>query len=69
MDDSFLLLLHAGDDGIDFTLPGVPWAAGYEVVIDTGQRSGIPDASPAPGAGKPMTLEPRTVVLLRVTTR
>ena len=30
VDDSFLLLLHAGDQGVRWTLPGPPWADGYD---------------------------------------
>jgi glycogen operon protein len=67
MDDSFLLLLHSGDkDGV-FTIPGVPWAARYERVIDTTEIGGEPDeaAEDIPGgAGLPMSA--RSVVLLRV---
>ena len=36
MDDSFLLLLHAGDQGGRFTLPGAPWADQY-VPVDRHQ--------------------------------
>ncbi|GAA2270020.1 glycogen debranching protein GlgX [Kitasatospora cystarginea] len=34
-DDSFLLLLNSGPQGLPFTLPGAPWAAAYESVLDT----------------------------------
>jgi glycogen operon protein len=35
VDDSFLLVLHADDVPVTFTLPGEPWATAYDVVIDT----------------------------------
>jgi isoamylase len=35
LDDSFLVILHAGLDTTTFTLPGAPWATGYEVVLDS----------------------------------
>ena len=41
VDDSFLILLHAGLEPTTFKLPGMPWAAGYEVVLDSsGERTG-----------------------------
>ena len=35
VDDSFLIVLHAGLEATTFTLPGQPWARTYEVVLDT----------------------------------
>jgi glycogen operon protein len=35
VDESFLILLHAAPEPIDFTLPGAPWATGYVMLIDT----------------------------------
>jgi isoamylase len=41
VDDSFLVILHAGLDATTFTLPGAPWATGYDVVLDsTAQHDG-----------------------------
>ena len=34
VDDSFLVIMHAGLDPSTFTLPGAPWATSYEVVLD-----------------------------------
>jgi glycogen operon protein len=65
-DDSYLLVLHAGDAGTSFRLPGKPWAAQYEVVIDTAQPSGHPKESATLPAGQPVTLSGRTSLLLRV---
>ena len=65
IDDSYLLLLHSGDEPVEFTLPGLPWAAHYEVVVDTGQPAGAPaSAGPLPG-GLPLPLPARSVLLLR----
>jgi glycogen operon protein len=65
-DDSFLAILHAGDAPTTFTLPGPPWADRYEVVVDTSRE----EQGQAPGvvhdAGAGLTVEGRSVVLLRV---
>jgi glycogen operon protein len=61
-DDSFLFLLHASDDEIDFTLPGEPFGAAYEVVFDTGA---LRPPGPIP-AGAALRLKPRSSALLRV---
>jgi isoamylase len=34
VDDSFLVIMHAGLEPSTFTLPGTPWATSYEVVLD-----------------------------------
>jgi glycogen operon protein len=75
VDDSFLLLLHSGDSDGVFTLPGQPWAASYERVIDTTQVGGLPLArfpggvpaavSMVPG-GADLPMQARSVLLLRV---
>jgi glycogen operon protein len=68
-DDSFLLVLHAGDNEVDFILPGTPWASSYELVLDTAD-------GPAPGsggrprpplkAGAALHRVPRSLAVLRV---
>jgi isoamylase len=63
--DSYLLLLHSGDEPVDFTLPGKPWAVGYQAVIDTTQAGGEPAAGQPIWPGKPCSLPPRSVLLLR----
>jgi isoamylase len=35
VDDSFFVVLHAGDGPTTFVVPGLPWAEGYEIVVDT----------------------------------
>jgi len=66
VDDSFLAVLHAGDRPASFELPGTPWAARYEVVVDTSRE----DQAEAPvlthRAGTAITVPARSVLLLRV---
>ncbi|MGW6857996.1 glycogen debranching protein GlgX [Streptomyces xanthophaeus] len=65
-DDSFLALLHAGDRPAEWVLPGAPWAARYELVLDTSRE----DQAAAPGSvhrgGERLTVPARSVLLLRV---
>ena len=65
-DDSFLLVLHAGAEELEFTLPGDPWARWYQVVVDT-TLDGDPGArdDDVLGAGTPILLAPRSLLLLR----
>ncbi len=66
VDDSYLLILHSGDEPVSFTLPASPWASSYEVVIDTTHEGGrpLPDADVA--AGSVLDVGPRTSLLLRI---
>jgi len=64
VDESYLLVLHSGDDVASFTLPGRPWAESYETVIDTAAPAGLNTASLAAGSAVPVG--PRTTLLLRV---
>ncbi|WP_328562774.1 glycogen debranching protein GlgX [Streptomyces coelicoflavus] len=65
VDDSFLAVLHAGEEPAGFVLPGAPWAERYEVVVDTGRE----EQGEAPGAAYPagveITVPGRTVLLLK----
>ncbi|MEU8348241.1 glycogen debranching enzyme GlgX, partial [Streptomyces sp. NPDC048845] len=65
-DDSFLVLLHAHHEPLPFTLPGPPWARGYELLVDTSRE----DQAEPPGTrhrgGAELTLPARSVQLLRV---
>ncbi|MFF1340195.1 glycogen debranching protein GlgX [Streptomyces sp. NPDC058290] len=65
-DDSFLALLHAGDRPVAWALPGAPWAAGYELVLDTSRE----DQAAPPGTrfrgGETLTVPARSVLLLQV---
>ncbi|MEU3873144.1 MULTISPECIES: glycogen debranching protein GlgX [Streptomyces] len=66
VDDSFLVVLHAGARSLRFTLPGPPWAKAYELLVNTA----LEDQSGAPGllreAGTRLSLRPRSVLLWRV---
>ncbi|GHA74381.1 glycogen operon protein GlgX homolog [Streptomyces termitum] len=66
-DDSFLAVLHAGPEPLDFPLPGPPWARSYARVLDTA----LDDQTTAPGTEHPggsvLPVGARSVVLLRVT--
>ncbi|WP_354642387.1 glycogen debranching protein GlgX [Kitasatospora camelliae] len=61
-DDSFLLLLNGGHEPVVFTLPGEPWPAWYESVVDTAEQE-----PPAPGrrVSGAVTLVGRSLQLLR----
>ncbi|MFF8378990.1 glycogen debranching protein GlgX [Streptomyces sp. NPDC015661] len=65
-DDSFLAVLHAGPRPLEFRLPGPPWAATYELVVDTAaeDQSGSPGTE-HPGGGT-ITVAARSMILLRV---
>ena len=65
MDDSFLLLMHAGDQSSRFTVPGVPWADHYVPVLDTNRRSGTPATGRPITGGTSVRLAARSVLLLR----
>ncbi|MHB2022525.1 MAG: glycogen debranching protein GlgX [Mycobacteriales bacterium] len=60
VDDSFLLVLHAGADPIDFLLPGQPWAAEYSPVLITAPEVSTKDRAP----GEALGLPGRTLALL-----
>jgi len=63
VDDSFLLLLHAGGEDQVFVLPGPPWGDRYVIEIDTARGAiGTEESVPA-GLDLPMTA--RSAVLLR----
>jgi isoamylase len=67
VDDSFLLLLHAGPEAAGFVLPAAPWAESYRMVIDT-TLDGDPaahDPAVVP-AGRPLELAPQSFHLLMV---
>ncbi|MFI5619119.1 glycogen debranching protein GlgX [Streptomyces sp. NPDC051567] len=68
-DDSFLALLHSGERPVEWLLPGAPWAAEYELVVDTSRE----DQAAAPGSrhpgGRPLTVPARSVLLLKVVGR
>jgi isoamylase len=67
VDDSYLLLLHAGDQPGVFRLPAAPWANRYQVVIDTAEVGGRPAAdTPEIAGGTDLPIGARTSLLMRV---
>jgi isoamylase len=66
VDDSYLLVLHSGDEPITFALPDAPWAASYETVIDTANPGGAPEQGTSLPGGSQLSVGPRTSLLLRV---
>jgi len=63
-DDTFLMLLNASHEAIDFVLPNHAtkrWA----VVLDTADDAGFPDPQPQHTAGKALKLMERSFMLLR----
>jgi glycogen operon protein len=62
VDESFLVLLHAGAAPVGFTLPGVPWAKSYEVLLDTAHCE---EQAFHPPAGTTLDVASRSVVLLK----
>ena len=67
VDDSFLLILHAGDEPGVFRLPGLPWADGYEIAVDSTNPGGAPDPMQHTVlAGADVNVGSRSVILLRV---
>ncbi|HTC68098.1 MAG TPA: glycogen debranching protein GlgX [Acidothermaceae bacterium] len=61
VDDSFLVVIHAGLEPSTFTLPGAPWAASYEIVVDNTGTLGT-TAQP----GQPLDVPGLTFAVLRV---
>ncbi|WP_375481175.1 glycogen debranching protein GlgX [uncultured Jatrophihabitans sp.] len=66
VDESFLLLLHSGDDDRDFLLPGPPWSEGYETVVDTTRPGGEPAGTAGLEADGTVTMTARSALLLRI---
>ena len=62
-DDSLLLVLHTAPDDTEVVLPGPPWAASYDVLLDTADERPAPGGSVAAGSG--LTMTGLSVVLLR----
>ena len=71
VDDSFFLLLNAWDQELDFTLPPLRWAPGWDTVLDTSTtRIGLPggDVANRKTAGKVLCVGGRRLLLLRAAT-
>ncbi|XVS63363.1 glycogen debranching protein GlgX [Actinosynnema sp. CA-299493] len=65
-DDSWLLLLHAGADPVEVTLPGPEYGGRYQPMIDSTTPDGSPVLGESLAAGATVVLEGRSLVLLRV---
>jgi glycogen operon protein len=66
VDDSFLLLAHAGHRPVSFTLPGPPWADSYELLLDTALEEQAAAPGTAAAAGREVRVGPRSLRLYRV---
>jgi len=65
-DDSWLLLVHAGADPVEVTLPGPEYGGRYEPTIDSTTADGSPVIAESLAAGATVVLEGRSLLLLRV---
>ncbi len=63
VDDSFLMLLQAGPDPVEFVLPDQPWGSGFALVLDTSTEQ--PVAGPSFDARSSFPMTGRSIVLLR----
>jgi isoamylase len=63
-DDSFLMLLNASADDVEFTLPGGRYAKSWERVLDTAHPDDQPDETPVK-AKKRLRVNARSVTLMR----
>jgi glycogen operon protein len=64
-DDSWLVLLHAGPEPVEFRLPGVGFGDVFVPVLDSGTPRGEPLDTKPIKAGKPVTVPARTLLVLR----
>jgi glycogen operon protein len=64
-DDSWLVLLHAGESEIEFTLPGIGFGDAFVPVLDSGTPRGEPLDTRPVKAGTPVTVPARTLLVFR----
>ena len=64
-DDSWLLVLHAGDRPIEVVLPSVHYGERYQPVLDTGTPRGTPASSRPLRPGQIVPLPPRVLLVFR----
>ncbi|GAB3907873.1 glycogen debranching protein GlgX [Kibdelosporangium lantanae] len=64
-DDSWLLVLHAGADEIEFTLPAERYGDDYEPVLDSASPDGKPEKPEPLDPGENVLLPSRSLLLLR----
>ncbi|MFE9248335.1 glycogen debranching protein GlgX [Streptomyces sp. NPDC007088] len=65
LDDSFLLVLHAGAEPAGFTLPDRPWAVAWEVLVDTAAEQQEEPPGTVHAAGARLEVTDRSFLLLR----
>ncbi len=65
-DDSWLLVLHAGVEPAEITLPGEPFGQAYTPVIDTDSPTGVPVDRRPYSCDIEITVPARTFLLMRV---
>jgi glycogen operon protein len=65
--EGFLVLLHAGAEPVEWSLPGAPWADAYQVLVHTGDTGELPHKPLIPGTT--VRLPGRTIVVLSVAVR
>jgi glycogen operon protein len=64
-DHSWLLLMNAADKSVEFALPGAEYGATFEPTLDTTTADGSPATPGILTAGATVTLEERSLLLLR----
>jgi glycogen operon protein len=64
-DHSWLLVLHAGDAPVDVVLPGPEYGVTFQPTLDTTTADGSPATPGALAAGSHVTLQARSLLLLR----
>ena len=62
-DESFLVLLNAAAEPVEFTLPGAPYARAYRQIIDTTNSQAL-EATEVTAAGTRLGLRERSIVVL-----
>lgn len=65
VDDSWLVVLHAGVEPVDVTFPGLPYGDSYTPVVDTAEPTGMPAGDTPIPCGVATTIPGRTLTLLR----
>ncbi len=64
-DASFLVVLHAGTEPVDFTLPARPYGSTYRLVVDTSSGQAVETSTELP-SGHRLSVPPRCLIALRV---
>lgn len=68
--DSFLFVLHSGEESVDFTMPGQPCGHSYTLVLSTSDTcpkdADETDPHCHKKAGDALTMEPRSITVWRV---